>query len=168
MLVIRRADSPSDVDDVRTLMRAFVSWHRERHTEDLALIDQYFDPTKLDAELAGLPDNYTPPDGQILLARYDGASAGCVAMRRIDDHVCEMKRMFIYPQMRGKNIGRALGEAIIGDARASGYQAMRLDASWRQSEAQALYSKLGFRPIEPYYDCPAALRDWLVFYELAL
>ena len=62
----------------------------------------------------------------------------------------------------------ALGEAIIRDARAAGYAIMRLDTSWRQQEAQALYSKLGFQRIDPYYDCPPALKDWLVFFELSL
>ena len=59
-------------------------------------------------------------------------------------------------------------QAIIHDARAAGYATMRLDTSWRQREAQTLYSKLGFRRIDPYYDCPSALKDWLVFFELSL
>jgi GNAT superfamily N-acetyltransferase len=149
-------------------MRAFVAWHRERHVEDLALIDEYFDQNEFEGELDSLPGKYSPPDGQLLLAYYDDQPAGCVALRRIDRQVCEMKRMFLYPRFQGKGIGRRLGEAIIRDARIAGYAIMRLDTSWRQQEAQALYAKLGFQRIDPYYDCPPALKDWLVFFELRL
>jgi GNAT superfamily N-acetyltransferase len=149
-------------------MRGFVAWHRERHVEDLALIEQYFDQNEFEDELASLPGKYAPPDGQLFLACDDHKPAGCVALRRIDGQACEMKRMFLYPQYQGKGIGRKLGEAIIRDARDAGYTIMRLDTSWRQQEAQALYSKLGFQRIDPYYDCPPALKDWLVFFELPL
>jgi GNAT superfamily N-acetyltransferase len=168
VITVRRPETTAEVDDVRALMRAFVAWHRERHVEDLTLIDEYFDKNEFEEELASLPGKYTPPDGQLFLARYGDKSAGCVALRRIDGQVCEMKRMFLYPQYHGKGIGMTLGEAIIRDARAAGYAIMRLDTSWRQQEAQALYSKLGFQRIDPYYDCPPALKDWLVFFELRL
>jgi GNAT superfamily N-acetyltransferase len=134
----------------------------------LTLIDEYFDKNEFEEELASLPGKYTPPDGQLFLAHYDDQPAGCVALRRIDTQICEMKRMFLSPQYLGKGIGMRLGEAIIRDARAGGYAIMRLDTSWRQQEAQALYSKLGFQRIDPYYDCPPALKDWLVFFELRL
>lgn len=168
MITVRRPDTATELDEVRALMRAFVAWHRQRHLEDLNLIDEYFDPAEFEEELASLPGEYSPPGGQLLLAHLGDKPAGCVALRRIDAQACEMKRMFLYPQYHGKGIGRALGEAIIRDARAAGYAVMRLDTSVRQSEAQALYAKLGFRRIDPYYELPAALRDWLVFFELRL
>lgn len=149
-------------------MRAFVGWHRERHVQDIHLIDAYFDARAFQEELASLPGDYAPPEGALLLAHYEGAAAGCVALRRIDAAACEMKRMFVYPRFHGKGVGRALGEAIIREAKSRGYSAMRLDTSVRQMEAQRLYESLGFRRIDPYYELPAALRDWLVFMELAL
>jgi GNAT superfamily N-acetyltransferase len=149
-------------------MRAFLGWHRQRHLEDLDLIDEYFDAAEFEEELASLPGEYSPPGGQLLLAQCGDEPAGCVALRRIDEQTCEMKRMFLYARFHGKGIGRALGESIIQDARAAGYAIMRLDTSVRQIEAQALYAKLGFRRIDPYYELPAALRKWLVFLELRL
>ena len=149
-------------------MCAFMTWHRERHTQDLHLIDAYFDAASLEEELASLPGAYSPPSGRLLLATHDGESAGCVALRPIDDQYCEMKRMFVYPNLRGKGIGLALAHRVIEDAGSSGYRAMRLDTSIRQAEAQALYSRLGFEVIPPYYELPADLRDWLVFMELTL
>lgn len=160
--------STEQLDQVRALMRAFVTWHRKRHVQDIHLIDAYFDAEAFDKELATLPGEYAPPDGALLLANWGGAAAGCVALRRIDSAACEMKRMFVYPQFHGKGVGRALGDAIIKEAKSAGYSVMRLDTSLRQLEAQQLYAKLGFRRIDAYYELPSAVRDWLVFMELAL
>lgn len=157
-----------ELDQVRDLMRAFVAWHRQRHREDLALIDRYFDAAAFEDELATLPGRYAPPRGALLLATHDGEPAGCVALREIDAEACEMKRMFVHLHMQGHGIGRALGDAVIAQAEALGYRLMLLDTSIRQPEAQALYRKLGFREIEPYYELPDALRTWLVFMELRL
>ena len=165
---IRTPHSAEQLDQVRTLMRAFLGWHRERHVQDTHLIDAYFDAGAFEEELATLPGEYAPPDGALLVAHCEGAAAGCVAFRRIDPAACEMKRMFVYPQYHGKGLGRALGAAIVREAKSSGYSVMRLDTSVRQMEAQQLYAKLGFRRIDPYYELPAAVRDWLVFMELAL
>ncbi len=76
--------------------------------------------------------------------------------------------MYVYPEYHGRGIGRALGEAVVAAARTAGYRVMRLDTSVRQAEAQALYRRMGFREIAPYYDLPEELRNWLVFMELPL
>src|SRR5215212_9246885 len=99
---------------------------------------------------------------------HDGDPAGCVALRPIDAQYCEMKRMFVYPHLRGKGIGLALAQRVVEHARSSGYRAMRLDTSIRQAEAEALYSRLGFEVIPPYYELSDDLRDWLVFMQLTL
>ena len=81
-----------------------------------------------------------------------------MALRDIDRGICEMKRMLVYPQHHGKGIGRALAEAIIKEARALGYRAMRLDTSVRQDEANGLYRRLAFQTIKPYYELPEEVR----------
>lgn len=168
MIAISHATSPTQIEGVRDLMRAFMSWHRERHTQDLHLIDAYFDAGTLEEELATLPGIYSPPSGCLLLATHKDEPAGCVALRPIDDWYCEMKRMFVYPRFQGKGIGLALAQKVIEHARLSGYRAVLLDTSIRQAEAKTLYSRLGFEVIPPYYDLPADLRDWLVFMKLTL
>jgi GNAT superfamily N-acetyltransferase len=168
MIQVTVPTSSRDLDDVRALMRAFNAWHRQRHPQDLHLIDAYFDAVAFERELASLRGKYHPPDGLLLLARLEDRAAGCVALRRIDSTACEMKRMFVYPEFHGRGVGKALGVAVVHSARLAGYRVMRLDTSIRQHEAQALYTGLGFRVIEPYYELPDDLRSWLVFMELTL
>jgi len=168
MIKVKAPESSLELDQVRTLFRSFVGWHRRRHRQDIALIDAYFDAGAFEAELEALPGAYGPPGGRLYLASIGDSPAGCVALRPIDATRCEMKRMFVYPEYHGKGIGRALGEAAIASGAAAGYKAMLLDTSVRQKEAQALYRRLGFREVAPYYDLPGELRDWLVFMERPL
>ena len=158
----------AELDDVRSLMRAFVAWHRARHAEDIALIERYFDQRAFDEELAELPGKYTRPHGRLLLAYLDGKPAGCVALRDLGDGICEMKRMFVPETFRGRGVGRVLAERIIAEGKDAGYRTMRLDTSRRQSEAMRLYERAGFRRIPPYYDLADDVKDWLVFFELPL
>ena len=168
MALIRDAASSRELGDVRSLMRAFVAWHRERHHEDIALVDRYFDQRAFDAELAGLPGKYARPKGRLLIAYRDGQAAGCVALRDLGEGICEMKRMFVPSAFRGSGIGRALANRVIEGAREAGYRRMRLDTSKRQDEAMRLYESAGFRRIPPYYELPDDVRSWLVFFELVL
>jgi GNAT superfamily N-acetyltransferase len=168
MKLVVTPTTTEQLDQVRDLMRAFIEWHRQRHLQDIALIDEYFDAVAFDKELASLPGKYAQPQGGLFLATHDGSSAGCVALREIDTYCCEMKRMFVYPHLHGKGVGRALAEAAIKQARVIGYKSMLLDTSIRQDEAKALYQRLGFNVIQPYYELPERLRNWLVFMELRL
>lgn len=162
------AVSHEHCDHVRQLMSHFVNWHRTRHLEDLELINEYFDQKDFEEELESLPGKYAKPNGRLLLALFDGEPAGCVALRKIDDQTCEMKRMFVHTKFHGKGIGRALSGKLINEARLIGYQIIRLDTSFRQIEAQKLYQSIGFNVINPYYELPKKLRDWLVFMEMKL
>ena len=108
-------------------------------------------------ELAGLPGHYAPPGGRLLLAEYDGQLAGCVALHKWEDGVCEMKRLYLRPSFRGKGLGRAMAETIVVEARSIGYQRMRLDTiEPLMKDAVEMYRKLGFREIAPYRPNPIA------------
>lgn len=106
------------------------------------------------AELAALPGDYALPSGRVLLALHDTRPAGCIALRRIDDATCEMKRLFVRPEFQSLKIGRALAERVIAEARAIGYARMRLDTLPAMIRAHALYAALGFREIPPYCHNP--------------
>lgn len=103
-----------------------------------------------DEELAGLPGKYAPPKGRLLLARVEGRLAGCVALQPIDARACEMKRLYVRPDYRGRGVGRALAQAIVEAGREIGYRTMRLDTLTSMPEAIALYRSLGFVETAPY------------------
>src|ERR1700682_67864 len=110
-----------------------------------------------DKELAGLPGDYAPPEGRLLLEDYDDHLAGCVALHKLEAGICEMKRLYLRPQFRGKDLGRALAERIIAEARQIGYQRMRLDTVGPvMKDAVAMYRKLAFKEIAPYRSNPIA------------
>ncbi|MCP4351581.1 MAG: GNAT family N-acetyltransferase [Desulfobacterales bacterium] len=90
---------------------------------------------------------------------------GCVALRRLDESACEMKRLFVIPEYRGTSIGRKLANAVIEEAGRSGYFQMRLDTVASMKEANALYVSIGFYPVKAYCHNPL---EQAVFYELNL
>ena len=107
-----------------------------------------------DEELADLPGSYAPPDGCLLLATAGNAIAGCVGMCKLDAERCEMKRLYVRPQYRGKGLGRVLAEKIIAEARKAGYRTMYLDTLPEMAAAQKLYESMGFSTCAPYTDSP--------------
>lgn len=108
-----------------------------------------------DKELAGLPGDYAPPDGHLLLAEYEGQVAGCIALHKLADGICEMKRLYLRPQFRGKGLGRELADRIIAEARQIGYDSMRLDTVEPvMKDAVAMYRRIGFHEIAPYCTNP--------------
>ncbi|MBY0454263.1 MAG: GNAT family N-acetyltransferase [Burkholderiaceae bacterium] len=118
-----------------------------------------------DAELAQLPGDYAPPRGQLLLARVDGAVAGCCALRPLDSadypNASEMKRLYVRSAFRGLGLGRQLAEAILDAARQAGYACVLLDTLDEMESARALYADLGFEEIPPYYHNPVPGANYL-------
>ena len=152
----RAANAPAAIAPVRTaedLAAAIGLFRAYAASLDVDLAYQDFE-----AELAAMPGRYGPPDGELLLARAgDGGPVGCVGLRPLGpDGCCEMKRLYVRPDGRGSGLGVRLVEAIVAAGRRIGYREMRLDTLPSMSGAIALYGRLGFRPIDPYYDTPVA------------
>lgn len=141
-LDISAADE-ADLPAVRALLREY---------EDALGVSLAFQD--FDREVRDLPGDYAPPPGALLVARDDGLTVGCVALRPLDASTCEMKRLYVRPTLRGHGAGRRLAEAVIAEARRIGYERMRLDTLPGMEDAQALYDRLGFRDIAPYRDNP--------------
>ena len=116
-------------------------------------------------ELDGLPGDYLPPAGALLLARDGDRVAACVGMRPAEGDACEMKRLFVRREWLGRGLGRALSEAIVDEARRAGYARMRLDTLRRLEPALALYRSMGFARIPAYRANPL---DDVVYLELRL
>jgi ribosomal protein S18 acetylase RimI-like enzyme len=150
-LTIQDAESLEQVEAVRALFLAY---------QDAIGIDLGYQGFA--EEIERLPGQYAPPGGALLLASdAQGHALGCVAMRRIDDDRCEMKRLFVTSAARGANLGERLVLALLDRARASGYRQMLLDTLPSMHAAIALYRRLGFRPGEAYGK--AALEEAIFF-----
>jgi putative acetyltransferase len=108
-----------------------------------------------DKELAGLPGDYAPPSGRLLLAYIDGKPAGCVALHCYGDDAAEMKRLYVRPEFRGHNLGRRLIDRLLDEAREIGYRSIRLDTVPAvMGKAVELYRAYGFQEIAPYRPNP--------------
>lgn len=137
---ITQAETPAQIDQVRELFLEYAN------SLGFSLCFQSFDE-----ELAGLPGDYAPPRGRLLLAHHERQLAGCAALHPIDHEICEMKRLYLRPAFRGKGLGRALTGRILQDARAIGYRRLRLDTVEPvMKDAVAMYRRLGFYEIAPY------------------
>jgi len=101
-------------------------------------------------EIESLPGEYASPAGCILLAQDGDQYIGCVALRKLDGDICEMKRLYVRAEARGLGAGRALVRALIKESRKCGYQRMRLDTVPSMQTARALYVAEGFKSIDAY------------------
>ena len=154
-LRIVQAETPQHIETIRGLFREYESWL------GLDLCFQGFEE-----ELRTLPGKYVSPDARLYLACVDDKPVGCIAMRKLDDGICEMKRLYLRSEARGLGLGNRLVERLINDARTIGYQKMRLDTHPpKMGKAVKLYESHGFKPIPPYYENP---HESVLYMELVL
>ena len=150
-IVIAPVESRNDIEIARDIFREY---------EAAIGVDLCFQD--FGREMAGLPGDYAPPGGHLLLALAGGAPAGCIALRSLAADACEMKRLYVRPAYQGSGLGRTLVERVIALAREAGYGAMFLDTLPSMEAAQHLYTRLGFRDTEPYRRNPVAGSRFMV------
>ncbi|MGH9522518.1 MAG: GNAT family N-acetyltransferase [Terriglobales bacterium] len=144
MIEILAAHAPERIATIRELFLEYAA------SLGFSLCFQSFDE-----ELAALPGDYSPPRGRLLLAIADNRSAGCVALHPLEASVCEMKRLYVRPDFRGRGLGRMLAERVLADARSIGYERIRLDTVEPvMGAAVAMYHAMGFHEIPPYRPNP--------------
>ncbi len=144
MFTLKQVESTEEIEQTRELFHEYVTWL------GVNLCFQNYDK-----EVAELPGEYVPPTGRLYLAIEDDQTAGCIALRKLAEGICEMKRLYLRPQFRGRQLGRTLVDRVIEDARQIGYSRMRLDTlPGKMDAAIAMYRSLGFTDIERYYDNP--------------
>jgi ribosomal protein S18 acetylase RimI-like enzyme len=137
-------ESGPEIDEVRALFREYA------RSLNFSLCFQSFEE-----ELRDLPGEYGLPHGRLLLSRFEGKPAGCIAMKRLEPRICEMKRLYVRPEFRGRQLGRELTAHLIEEASRMGYAVMRLDTiPGAMEHAITLYRSLGFKETPPYYSNP--------------
>ena len=155
MLKILQTDNNEMIAEARTLFREYEAWL------GMSLCFQNFEK-----EVAELPGSYAPPSGRLYLAYVDERLSGCIAMCKLEDGVCEMKRLFVRDGFRGARVGVQLIERLIDEAQKENYRSMRLDTfPPKMGKAVSLYESHGFRSIPAYYNNP---HEGVLFMELDL
>jgi ribosomal protein S18 acetylase RimI-like enzyme len=154
-IIIYEASTKNDIEEAKSL---FIEYAKSL---DFDLCFQGFDE-----ELETLPGKYSLPEGIIYLAKLNDRIAGCIALRKLEDGICEMKRLYVRPDCRGHKLGKLLCDKLIDKAMVMGYKKMRLDTiSHLMKDAIKLYKSYGFYEIPAYYDNP---QEGVVYMELNL
>lgn len=136
---IRHVSTSAEMESIRQLFVAYV----QSLETDLAF-------QNFQEELATLPGKYAPPRGALFLALVEGKAAGCIALRPMEDKICEMKRLYVDPEYRHLGLGKQLVEKILDEGQKLGYNCIRLDTLTSMTAALALYRAQGFQEIPPY------------------
>lgn len=154
MIEITIVNNKDRLDKVSALL-----WEYARLRDFDAALGDY------EAEFTGLPGKYAAPEGCLVLATWEGQAAGCVAFRKLDEKYCEMKRLYVSPDFRGKKISIHLVERLIQEAAKADYSFMRLDSHPWMAAAQSIYKHFDFDPISAYNDNPT---PGILFFERKL
>ena len=141
--MITLSDGKNNIEEAKALI-----------TEYLAELGRDLSFQSVEEELADPAVKYTAPQGELVMAEEDGRVLGMVAYHRLDDDTCEMKRLFLRPEGRGRHIGEMLVREIVRKAENAGYRYMVLDTVEPLRAAVGLYKKLGFKECEAYYRNP--------------
>ena len=167
MWAIIQADLTRHQLQIQELFWEYLSWANDRNEQEFGF--RLDIRAMLDDTMAQL-DKYVPPQGRILLAQDGSSIVGCTCLRSLNDHMGEVKRLYVRPTHRGQGIGRTLITELIEIARQAGFQTLRLDSSRYMTDAHLLYHAAGFRDIDPYpeSEIPTEFHPWWFFMEMPL
>ncbi|WP_435355440.1 GNAT family N-acetyltransferase [Emticicia sp. SJ17W-69] len=138
-LSILKIATKEDLEEIKNLFREYAKF-----------LEISLDFQDFESELAKLPAKYAEPEGAIFLAKIDSQPAACVALWKLEEGICEMKRLYVKPEFQGLGLGKKMTQTIIEEAKGKGYKIMKLDTLKRLQSANYLYASLGFRETQPY------------------
>lgn len=170
MIEIIPAQTGEHLEQFITLAREYVTWmvaELQNQYPDLHVpaftADHNYDDVR-----QKFPGEHVPPHGFLRVAMEDDRAAGCIALARLSENICEMRTLYVRPAFRGGGVARKLVEALLHEADKMGYERVRLDTLRFMTGAYALYQSLGFDEIAPYRDAPEAFQPYLRYLELRL
>ena len=164
MILIQQVKLPKEIEEVKELIREFTAWALPltEHIEDVPTFNN------LEDELAGLPGEFAPPYGRLLLATSNGKAAGCIALKQHSATAGELKRFYVRPEFRGQGVGWRLVDALINEARMGRYKKIVLDSHQTMTKAHEIYGVFGFQKVSAPEGFPPKLAEEVVFMELDL
>jgi ribosomal protein S18 acetylase RimI-like enzyme len=154
VIVYKKLETEDEILKTKELLCEYIKW-----------LDQDLSYQNIDDELSNFPEKYKEPFGAFIIAKIDENIIGCVGLKKLDDKICEMKRLYVRDSFKGKGIGKLLTEKIIEEARKKNYNKIRLDTFKKMEAALGIYYKIGFQKIAPYYHNP---NEGAVFLEKTL
>lgn len=168
MVETRKVVIPDDIEDIKKLWLDYLIWGNDK-MEELYGVHPHKPKEAVEQDIQQI-DKFQPPHGQLILAISEGKVCGLGSLKRINNEIGEIKRMFVDPTFRGIGAGRAILEGLLIEAKNSGYKKVRLDSPKFMEAAHSLYRKFGFRDIEAYpeMEIPEEFKDYLLFMELDL
>jgi putative acetyltransferase len=168
VLQIIQAETQAHLGQVKAMFNELVDFYRTGIDAEVPDLNDVPAMSGYEEEFERLPGKYAPPDGRLLIALYNGDAAGCIGLKKLDDGICELKRLWVRPNFRGHKIGQALVEKLINEARETGYHVMLLETEISLKSARAIYEAAGFEKTEPYFDGPEEIQRRSLFMRLAL
>jgi GNAT superfamily N-acetyltransferase len=135
------SDQPPATDLVEAMIEEVAQWYGRIDTPDA--------PT-------ATPQQMAPPGGAFVVIYEDDVALAGGGLKRLDDAACEIKRMYVVPEARGRGLGKLLLEALEAEARRLGYATARLDTGPEQPDAQRMYERAGYRAIDNFNANPFA------------
>jgi GNAT superfamily N-acetyltransferase len=170
MIKVISVQSDELVEHVISLAQEYLSGiHSEARVQYAGFnTDDLFSGHAYDDLRKKFPGEHVPPYGNLFVAFSGDKPAGCVALARLTDDICEMRTLFVRPEFRGEGIGRILAQATIDEARTIGYSVMRLDTLDILTSALKMYRAMGFYDIEQYRETPDSILPHICFLEFKL
>ena len=142
-IVYKKLETEAEIIEVKNLILEYIKWLNT----DLCF-------QNIDDELNYFPDKYKEPEGTFIIAKENNKVVGIIGLKKLENKICEMKRLFVSDNYKGKGIGKRLVEIIIKEAKIKQYERIRLDTLDTMETALKIYYKNDFYKIEPYYNNP--------------
>lgn len=106
------------------------------------------DPKGTDSDLFDLESSYLAGGGAFeLLVDDDEQIIGTVGLMPHGPGVCELRKMYLEREQRGRGLGRQMLEHAIATARRLGFRRIELETESRLKDAIKLYQQFGFQPV---------------------
>ena len=168
VLEVREARLPADTEIIRRLWVDYLTWGNDQMQACYG-VHAHSPREAVEQDIAAI-GKFQAPHGRLVLAFRDGAPCGIGGLRRLNDEIAEIKRMYVDPTFRRAGAGRAIVEYLLAAARGAGYKTVRLDSLKLMTAAHELYRRCGFRDIECYPESEISeqFKAYLVFMECSL